>query len=314
MSLELGYAGRVGQIQPTRDVIFRKASTHRSNDQGAGAIQRTSRLQTAIQRLGNANSSSALSGIMRLEQPKPARLALGHYDSPDDEVAMQILQIVLNYMIEEDRLLMQVHGESRTLRVWLARNYVQLLWNTLRDIILAQPHSTLPMAESDRLLMAELMHHRIAEKFDFYTPAFKRQPTGNERLGVAADSAMTSANANSAESPEQATQTTTQGQIALPAPTHMLEDGGFLAYGIKVTWDQKDTPQQKARQLAILPREGDGVVFNLNQDFPHALAHLFIRTCQGTNWGLDLGFSPSTSAGSVVMANDLAVAPRPTLH
>ena len=87
---------------------------------------------------------------------------------------MHIEQIVIEFVSIEDRLLMTVHVDGPSIRVWLTRRYVRLLRSALNDILGHQVIASRPLAVGSNTLLAELMHEQAIANVDLSTPPISR--------------------------------------------------------------------------------------------------------------------------------------------
>jgi hypothetical protein len=61
----------------------------------------------------------------------------------------------------------------------------------------------------------------------------------------------------------------------------------WLAFQLRIAWDENHKPHRTATGISIMPQDGDGVTFNLDDKLPHALAEMLARACESAEWGLD---------------------------
>lgn len=160
---------------------------------------------------------------------------------------MNVLQIVVTFDAREDRLLLTVHGETGSMKAWLTRRFTRLMANALVEILGVQAKTAWPLAAGDENMLVELAHSQALSKLDLTQPPMER-----------------------------AAATDTVTEISVNEP--------WLAHRLQVAWEGKDTPHPKALKLAILPMDGPGLSFDLNNDLPHALVGMLSQACAKAEW------------------------------
>jgi hypothetical protein len=175
---------------------------------------------------------------------------------------MQIEQIVIEFIASEDRLLMSVHTDGPSVRIFLTRRYVRLLQAAIKEILCEQLSASQPLAVGSNSLLAELMHERAISAIDLETPPISRHHSSNSQDEMHPD--MGSSDAGSLSTRD-----------------------AWLAFQLRIAWDEDHKPHRTATGISIMPQDGDGVTFNLDDKLPHALAEMLARACESAEWGLD---------------------------
>ncbi|MDP4609511.1 MAG: hypothetical protein NWS83_10300 [Burkholderiaceae bacterium] len=188
---------------------------------------------------------------------------------------MHIEQIVIEFVSIEDRLLMTVHVDGPSIRVWLTRRYVRLLRSALNDILGHQVIASRPLAVGSNTLLAELMHEQAIANVDLSTPPISRHHSASAQ----ADS----------DTELDSSHTVASGSTSGSSGTNGVEDA-WLAVQLQTMWDEQDQPQRRATAISFLPKAGTGITFNLDDKLPHAFAEMLARSCESAQWDLD--FAP----------------------
>lgn len=175
---------------------------------------------------------------------------------------MQIEQIVIEFIATEDRLLMSVHTDGPSVRILLTRRYVRLLQVAIKEILGKQKNVSQPLAVGSDLLLAELMHEQAISAINLETPPISRHHCSNFQDEIHPDKESSSA-------------------------ASLNTSDAWLAFQLRTTWNENNEPNRTATGISILPQDGDGVTFNLDDKLPHALAELLARACESAEWGLD---------------------------
>lgn len=180
---------------------------------------------------------------------------------------MNVLQIVVSFDVREDRLLLTVHGETGSMKAWLTRRFTRLLAGALVEILGVQTKSAWPLAAGDENMLVELAHSQALSKIDLTQPPMERAPD-----------------------PANVT------EITVNEP--------WLAHRLQVVWEGKDTPHPKALKLAILPMDGPGFSFDLNNDLPHALVGMLSQACAKAEWSGSIELPQLGAAAPAAMLTD----------
>ena len=175
---------------------------------------------------------------------------------------MQVEQIVIEFIATEDRLLMSVHTDGSSVRALLTRRYVRLLQAAIKEILCEQLSVSQPLAVGSNSLLAELMHEQAISAIDLETPPISRHLSSNFEDEMHPDTGSSGAGSFSTSD-------------------------AWLAFQLRITWDENHKPHRKATGISILPKDGDGVTFNLDDKLPHALAEMLARACESAEWDLD---------------------------
>lgn len=185
---------------------------------------------------------------------------------------MRIEQIVIEFVATEDRLMLTVHANGPSIRIWLTRRYVVLLKTALAEILGQQLQASQPLVVGSNTLMAELMHAQAISGVDMSTPPIARH--------------------NDAAPAQLTSSSDTEG----PSAAHEA----WLAFQLQTHWDNQPAAQRKASGLSVLPKDGQGITFNLDDKLPHALAHMLAQACEKADWNLD--FAPLGVNGMTTQA------------
>lgn len=179
---------------------------------------------------------------------------------------MQIEQIVIEYDSIEDRLLMSIHIDGPSVRIWITRRYVCLLRTALGEIFSEQQNMLQPLVAESSTLLAELMHQKAISSIDLKTPPISRH---NENFKTQSSEAFDTTSVN----------------------TNIKKmDDAWVAFQLQTVWDETQKTHRKATGIIIAPQLGSGITFNLDDKLPHALIQMLARACESAQWDLD--FTP----------------------
>jgi hypothetical protein len=193
---------------------------------------------------------------------------------------MHIEQIVIEFVAIEDRLLMTVHVDGPSIRVWLTRRYVRLLQNALNDILGHQVIAAQPLAVGSSTLLAELMHEQAIANVDLSTPPISRHHGASAQADSDWDTELDSSHTVASGGTNGTNGTSGTGG----------EEDAWLAVQLQTMWDEQHQPQRRATAISILPKAGTGITFDLDDKLPHAFAEMLARSCESAQWDLD--FAP----------------------
>lgn len=175
---------------------------------------------------------------------------------------MQIEQIVIEFIASEDRLLLSVHTDGPSVRIFLTRRYVRLLQAAIKEILGEQLSASQPLVVGSSSLLAELMHVQAISAIDLETPPIPRHHSHNS-------------------------QNESHPDVRSGSSVSLNTSDAWLAFQLRITWDENHKPHRKATGISILPQAGDGVTFNLDDKLPHALAEMLARACETAEWCLN---------------------------
>ncbi len=176
---------------------------------------------------------------------------------------MNIEQLVIDFNSVEDRLLLSLHTDGPSIRIWLTRRYVGLLRDALAEILNVELTAVQPLAVGSPVLLAELMHEQAISSLNLSSPPVSRHFDG--------------ATPQHADAPNES-----------PAPIAAAPKvDAWLAFKLEVFWDESDKARRVATGLSISPQEGNGITLNLNESLPHALVQMLSQACESAEWGID---------------------------
>jgi len=102
---------------------------------------------------------------------------------------MRLHQIKLDYIPEQDRLLLRVSTDNRLeVRLWLTRRALRLLWPRLVQMVRASPEIALQSNPEARDALVGMQHERALSKANFAQPfenVPREMPLGAEPILVA---------------------------------------------------------------------------------------------------------------------------------
>src|SRR6185295_3173173 len=102
---------------------------------------------------------------------------------------MQLEQITIEFLAEQDRLLMRLAADDRSeVLLWLTRRCVKLLWPQLVKLAESAPTIALQPAPEARQALLDMERERALQNADFskpYDEAGRARPLGSEPLLVA---------------------------------------------------------------------------------------------------------------------------------
>ena len=102
---------------------------------------------------------------------------------------MQLQQITIEFIAEQDRLLMRLAGDDRSeVLLWLTRRCVKLLWPQLVKLAESSPQISLQPAAGARQALLDMERERALASADFskpYDEAGRARPLGSEPVLVA---------------------------------------------------------------------------------------------------------------------------------
>lgn len=185
---------------------------------------------------------------------------------------MNIHQVSLNYVVEEDRILMRISTtDAQELRMWLTRRLVIGLWPLLNKVMadqIVQLEPGLAAAASDDDLKQMLASHRkkeMVEKADFATPYAEKasaHPLGTKPLLVTS--------------------------VDVRAPT---------AGRLGLTFVEKLTKEAQPRSFSM----------DLEPKLASGLLHLMERSIQRSEWQSNVGAGITRSETPAVVAEPAKV-------
>lgn len=177
-------------------------------------------------------------------------------------ICMQIEQVVIEFVASEDRLLMSVHMNGPSARIWLTRCYVRLLQAALAEVLGEVLNAVQPLAVGSNILLAELVHEQVISELDLTTPPILKHIDLSHQ----------------SESPRE---------IASSAADSMNKMDSWLAFELRVIWDENANFSRKATAISIFPQNGEGITLQFDEKFPHAFAEMLARACEAAQWDLD---------------------------
>ena len=102
---------------------------------------------------------------------------------------MQLEQITIEFVAEQDRLLMRLAGDGRSeVLLWLTRRCVKLLWPQLVKLAESSPGIALQPAAEARQALLDMERERALANADFskpYDEAGRARPLGSQPLLIA---------------------------------------------------------------------------------------------------------------------------------
>lgn len=196
---------------------------------------------------------------------------------------MRIEQFVIDFDSIEDRLLLSVHTDGSSIRIWLTRRYVSLLRDALAEIVRVELISTQPLAVGSTEMLAEFVHEQAIAKLDLSTPPVSRHydSVSDPHVGVTAVQSLEAFDA----------------EAACSQP--------WLAFKLQVSWDESDSRKRRATGLTISPLDGVGVTLGLSNDLPYALVQMLSQATEAAQWQLDFAALGANGYG-VSMSSDAA--------